>query len=418
MNNKLVGILICMLLITTTIPVVGTFNNLNQNKNTVNLSLNSGWINTYGGDGKDAADSVYQTSDNGYIIIGETTSFGAGDRDVWLFKLDANGVMDWNKTFGGSGYDRGKSGFQTSDGGYILIGYTDSYGAGNFDMWVIKTDYKGNIEWDKTYGGSDIDEGVCIQPTSDGGYILGGMTGSSGAGKTDALLVKINATGAIEWNMTYGSPESEACEWVHETSDGGFISTGFCTSNISDNLKPDAYVLKTDESGKIEWETIIATDNFDLGHSVQQTIDGNYIITGWTNAGKFLDGNVLFLKLDPDGNILLEKTIGNKIISEAGLWIDQTNDGGYIITGCSGIIIGGLFPWSIPGVPLLDKNMLIRIDANENVEWNKKIGPFTSMGRCVQQTSDGGFIVAGNTGSHHNTIDALIIKTDSNGETG
>jgi hypothetical protein len=416
MKTEIIGIFVCMILLASALPAVGTVNNEYQKKTYDNTSLNSGWINTYGGDGKEAADSIYQSDDGGYIIIGETTSMGAGDRDIWLFKLDAFGDIEWETTFGGSEYDRGKTGFQTGDGGYILIGYTASYGVGNYDMWVIKTNTEGVMEWDATYGGSEIEEGVCIQPTSDGGYILGGMTGSSGAGKNDAWLVKINEIGDVLWDVTYGGPENEACEWVQETSDGGFISTGYCTSNFSDNLRPDAFVLKTDASGEIEWEHILWTNNFDLGHSVQQTPDGDFIITGWMNAGKYFYGDVFLLKLDAEGETVWEKTIGKQIISEAGLWIDNTDDGGYIISGCSGIIIGGVFSWSIPGVPLLVKCLLIKTDADGNVEWNKKIGPLRSMSRSVQQTDDGGFIIAGNTGSHHNTIDALVIKTDSNGD--
>jgi hypothetical protein len=156
-------------------------------------NLEAAWSTTFGGPGEECGFSVRQTSDGGYIIAGYTDSYGAGASDVWLIKAGSSGSEMWNQTFGGSYNDYGHSVRQTSDGGYIITGYTMSYGAGASDIWLIKTDSSGNVAWNQTFGGSELDYGSSVQQTSDGGYIVSGWTYSCGAGDCDVWLVKVTA---------------------------------------------------------------------------------------------------------------------------------------------------------------------------------------------------------------------------------
>ncbi len=166
------------------------------------------WNKTYGGAGDDEAANVIQTSDGGYAIIGSENSFGAGSYDGWLVKTDSAGVMQWNKTYGGTGDDEASSIVQTSDGGYAIAGYTNTASAsGNFHGWLVKTDASGNMLWNKTYGGTDIEYLYSVAQTNDGGYALAGATTSFGAGGTDFWLVKTDSEGNMLWEQTYGGKE-------------------------------------------------------------------------------------------------------------------------------------------------------------------------------------------------------------------
>ena len=204
---------------------------------------------TYGGTGYDHASSVQQTSDGGYIIVGTTHSFGAGDLDIFLIKTDANGDRIWAKTYGGTDRDEGYSVQQTSDGGYILAGLTESFGVGGGDIFLIKTDANGNVQWAKTYGGAYWDFASSVQQTSDGGYIIAGTTRSFGAGGYDILLIKTDANGNIIWAKTYGGASDEGASSVQQTSDGGYIVAGYTWSFSAGSS--DIFLIKTDASGNM-----------------------------------------------------------------------------------------------------------------------------------------------------------------------
>jgi hypothetical protein len=240
------------------------------------------WAKTYGGTGNDGASSVQQTSDGGYIVAGNTASFGAGGYDVFLIKTDANGNVQWAKTYGGTNYDGASSVRQTSDGGYIVAGSTISFGVGGYDVFLIKTDANGNVQWAKTYGGTGHDWAYSVQQTSDGGYILAGGTSPYSTAIYDVLLIKTDANGNVQWAKTYNRGADEHATSVQQTSDGGYIVTG---RNFS--------LLKTDANGNVQWAKYYSSYN----EFVQQTSDGGYM-----SLGSFGDGPHI-IKTDANGNI-------------------------------------------------------------------------------------------------------------------
>jgi hypothetical protein len=203
---------------------------------------------TYGGTNYDFASSVQQTSDGGYIMAGYTESFGAGNNDIFLINTDANGDVQWAKTYGGTGEDRVFSVQQTSDGGYIVAGWTRSFGAGGDDIILIKTDANGNIIWARTYGGTNDDRASSVQQTSDGGYIVAGWTRSFGSGG-DILLIKMDANGNVIWAKTFGGTDHDYAHSVQQTSDGGYIVAGLTRSFGAGNY--DFFLIKTDANGDI-----------------------------------------------------------------------------------------------------------------------------------------------------------------------
>jgi len=357
-----------------------------------------------GGPASEGGNSLIQTSDGGYAIAGAITSFGAGSGDVYVVKLDANGNLQWTKTIGGENEDVGTSLIQTSDGGYAIAGYTYSFGAGGLDVYVVKLDANGNLQWTKTIGGENNDWGLSLIQTSDGGYAIAGYTYSFGAGLTDVYVVKLDANGNLQWTKTIGGKIWENGHSLIQTSDGGYAIAGDTYSlNAADW---DFYVVKLDANGNLQWTKTIGGENIDRGYSLIQTSDGGYAIAGTTQSFGAGEWDVYVVKLDAHGNLQWTKTIGGPE-SEIGQSLIQTSDGGFAIAGET-------YSFGAGGRDVY----VIKLDANGNLQWTKTIGGTDwDVGHSLIQTSDGGYAIAGETYSFGaGGKDVYVVKLDRNGD--
>ncbi len=320
------------------------------------------WSKTYGGTENDYGYWGEQTYDGGYIITGSYSN-DPYDHDVWLIKTDSNGSLIWEKTYGAGSYEQGYCVQQTFDEGYIIIGRTSSYGVGSSDVWLIKTDISGKMLWDKTFGGKSIDLGHCILQTSDLGYIIVGETFSFGAGEGDVWLIKTDVNGNMIWNKTFGGTLTDRGLSVVLTTDGGYIITGYIEFPDDVVNYDEVLLIKTDENGTLEWKQAFGSGR---GKYVVETNDGGYIISGYAfgsgNKSSFSD--VWLIKTDENGNKEWSKTYGWSE-DNLGFCVKQTNDGGYIITGHA---------QSYPNGVQYDEVLLIKTDENGTLEWKQTFG--------------------------------------------
>lgn len=289
------------------------------------------WDKALGGIKSDGGHSVQETNDGGYIIAGYTYSYGLGLCDIWLVKTDAAGSELWNRTFGGTSYDVGHSVQETSDGGYIVAGYTESYGAGGRDFWLIRTNSAGNKLWEKTYGGKNSEWTYSAQETRDKGYIITGITGSYGSGEGDVWLVKTDSIGNEQWNKTFGGTHDDQSNSVQETSDGGYIIGGVTESYGAGSY--DIWLIKTDSAGNELWNQTFggAYDDYD-GFAVQETSDGGYAIAASTFSYGAGGRDFWLIKTDSAGNKLWDRTFGGTG-DDRDFFARETSDGGYIVAG-------------------------------------------------------------------------------------
>lgn len=287
------------------------------------------WTKVYGGDDQDWPRSIQQTSDGGFIVVGGTRSYGAGECDVYLVKTDANGDSIWTKTYGTISHEVGMAVQQTSDSGYIIAGWNGDYP--DYNIYIIKTDSLGDTLWTRTYGGSyTYDNAWSVEQTSDGGYIVCG-TLDLGNNNSDNYLIKLDPLGDTLWTRTYGGPGTDYGYCARQTSDGGYIVTG--------DRDGDVYIIKTDSNGDSTWtRTYGGSGIYDSGRSVQQTTDGGYIVGGYlqTSANYW---DVYIIKTDEYGDSVWSLTVGGQY-DEGCYSIQQTMDGGYIAVGDSGDIFG------------------------------------------------------------------------------
>ncbi len=372
------------------------------------------WEINLGGSNKDFAYSIELTEDEAYILCGETdsndgdVSSNLGGRDVWIAKVSHLGELIWERSLGGSGNDYGKVIKATPDGGYILCLYTESsdgdvsHNNGNRDIWIVKLDAFGEILWERSLGGSKNDIGNAIQVTSDGGYIVCGYTGSSNGdvsvnyGGRDIWVVKLDSLGEILWERSLGGSEADTGTSIQLTSDGGYIVCGYTFSNdgdVSMNFgTEDIWLVKLDSSGEILWDRNLGGTRRDKARAIQVTADGGYIVCGQTGSndghvsdGSYGDWNIWVVRLNSLGEIVWEKSIGRSSI-DVGLDIQATTDGNYIVCGYSES--GDLSDF--------DAWIIKMDDSQGEILWERSLGGTEEdYAHAIQVTENGAYVICG-----------------------
>jgi uncharacterized repeat protein (TIGR01451 family) len=386
------------------------------------------WQKSLGGSLPDFANSIQQTTDGGYIVAGSSRSNDGdvtgniGAQDFWVVKLDASGNISWQKSLGGSTNDILNSIQQTTDGGYIVAGQSNSndedvtgFNGGVWDYWVVKLDAVGNITWQTALGGSESDVAESIQQTTDGGYIVTGWSASNngdvtgGNGSFDFWVVKLDISGNISWQKTFGGSGFDVANSIQQTTDGGYIVAGYSQSIDGDvtgnNGGQDFWVVKLDATGNITWQKALGGSGNEVAYSIQQTTDGGYIVAGHSSSN---DGDVTgnnggndnwVVKLDATGNITWQKSLGGTGIDEAES-IQQTADGGYIVAGTSDSNDG-----DVTGNNGAQDFWVVNLDASGNIIWQKSLGGSGfDVANSIQQTTNGGYILAGYSQSNDGDV--------------
>ena len=349
---------------------------------------NDYWIKAYVGGKSGIAYSIKQTDDGGYIVAGTMGVVASGNSDIWLMKLSATGRIEWQSSYGGPDSEESFWIDQTSDGGYIVAGYSISFSSGSKDVLILKLTQNGAIEWQRTYGGADSEEALSIEQTNDGGYIVTGYIDSVTDVLKEMLLMKLDANGNINWQRAYSNGDSAIASSVQQTNDGGYIVAGE-TNLVSHG---DIWVLKLFSNGTIEWQRSYggaSKESFYISN-IQQTNDGGYILAGSTYSFSGTGDSIWWIvKLSSFGDIEWQK-ICTGGPAENARSVQQAGDGGYIV---SGNIYSEVNKSSDFGI--------VKFSSVGQLEWHKVYGGNNfDTAYCIQNTQDGGFVVVGYSGGY------------------
>jgi len=393
------------------------------------------WQQTFGGSKYDEARSIQQTHDGGSIVAGIAGSNDGdvgptnGYDDVWVLKLDSLGAVQWKKLYGGSHLDWAFAIQITTDGGFVVAGFTKSNDGdvsgnhGDYDAWVLKLDSMGGIQWQKCLGGSGWEEAWDIQQTTDGGYIVAGRSSTPDGdvtvnhGSLDYWVVKLSSTGQIEWQKSLGGGLLDLAYSVSQTMDGGYIVAGETSSPDGDvsNLHGgfDYWVVKLNFEGKILWQKTLGGTGHDRANDIHQTRDGGYIVVGQSrSSGGDVTGShggydFWVVKLNETGDIEWQKALGGTA-EDYGSSIQQTNDDGFVVIGQAqsnnGDVLnndGGADLW------------VVKLMETGEIQWQKTLGgSMAEHGFSIQQTPDEGYILAGESWSNNGDVSGVQGKTD------
>ena len=377
------------------------------------------WSRVIGGDADDFAHAVVPSSDGGYVVAGETSSYGAGGKDAWLVKLDREGDEQWRRTFGGPRDDVAYDLRQTGDGGYVLAGATQSFSADSAtenEFWLVKTNASGEQEWQRTFGNIELrgaldldisDVAHTVRQTDDGGYVLAGW--SLGSRDRDVWLLKTNSRGVLLWSRQFGGRLEDKAYDVIQTSDGGYAVAGQTASSGSGGN--DFWLIKTDHRGLKEWASTFGGQYNDEARAVVETIGGGYALGGYTWSYGAGLSDFWLVKVDSSGALEWDRTHGG-LPRDAAHSLQQTTGGGLTLAGWSESFSGGDQIWVVKTGPF------------GSTHWTKtyRAGRSQATGasgaRALQRTDDGGFVIAGWTGPQGGLRDFSVIKVSPEAQPG
>ena len=291
---------------------------------------NMEWDETFGEEMTDLARSIIQTKDGGYAIVGSIWTKYVRKQDFWLIKLGENGNKEWEKTFNKDEQDIAYSIIQTKDGGYAIAGGAGKRFWGEVNFWITKLDAKGNMEWENNFGGKGWDEIYSIIQIKDGSFIATGCVGSKGKGRVDVCVAKLDRRGNLVWIKTFGGSDYDEAHSIIQSEDGGYAVAGFTVSE--DTGDRDIWVIKLNKEGNKIWDKTLGGTSEDWANSIIQNKNGNYMIAGWTSSIGAGKTDVWIIKLNKRGDLVWDKTFGGSEDDEAHSII-QTEDGGYAVAG-------------------------------------------------------------------------------------
>jgi hypothetical protein len=344
---------------------------------------------------------VAELADGGFIFAGRTWMAHTASIDVLLVRTDAEGIVMWKKTFGGVYEDQAFSVEPTSDGGFIIVGTTESYTNGFTDIWLIKTDAQGSMLWNRSYGGTSYDYGLDVRECFNGGFIVAGQSQQSLTGGKYAMLLRTDELGNEIWNKLYGGREGDIAASVDQLADGGFVVAGATAS--TGNGSNALWVFRTSPSGEIVWERTVGGAHSNVGTRLHALADGSVAVIGYSMPPNVQTSNLLFVRLDQSGDVTV-----NTILHENafGTGIDEAADGSFVVCGYTN-------PYSGDGSDIV----LSRVSRDGQVQWTRLIGGNRrDRASSVVITRDNGYMLTGSTRSFgHGDLDLLMLKTNDVG---
>ncbi len=363
------------------------------------------WQRTYGGYSTEEGNSVVLADNDHYLVVGSTGSFGNGSSDIYVLMLGSDGERLWSMTLGGSGVDRGEQVKRTSDGGYVIVGFTNSSGNGGYDGYMVRLDATGSPLWERTFGGAGWDLLFSVVERPDGGFMAAGETFSNGESDSDAWLVQVTEDGDLVTSWTYGGAQADLSRYLVNCSSGGYALAGACSSDEDQ----DAWVIRVDDNGDTLWTWTQGGDSLDIAYSITETLDGGFVVVGSTKSfSTYIEG--YHFKVDSDGSFAWEWNYG-QTHDEETYEVLAMSDGRFLTTG-----------YATPDGSS-EKDLYI-LYFNEDGTFHRGIrnsgenGLEDEVGRGVALTADGGSIHCGSSSSFgFGSQDVYVVKTNDTGWT-